>query len=172
MVLITTGLSLLGPYLMGLAIDQLSSLAHDLPGLARLVVLMLVTYAGAVARHMAADDPDDPRRPAHRARPAPRPVRQAANAAAAFFDGHTHGELMSRLTNDVENVNTVLTNSVTSFISAIFTLIGVIVVMLARQRPAGAGQPDRRAADGAARRASSPATAARASAISRRPWAC
>ncbi len=134
MVLLTTGLSLLGPYLMGLAIDRFI-LAHDLPGLARLIVLMLVSYAALsltswlqtiLMIRVAQGTVRDLRRDL---------FARLQTLSLRFFDGHTHGELMSRLTNDVENVNTVLTNSVTSFISSIFTLVGVIIVMLAVNVP-------------------------------------
>ncbi len=55
-----------------------------------------------------------------------------------FFDERTHGELMSRLTNDIENVNGVLNTSVPAFLSAIFTLPGVIIVMLLVNLPLAA----------------------------------
>jgi ATP-binding cassette subfamily B multidrug efflux pump len=47
-----------------------------------------------------------------------------------FFDRRTHGELMSRLANDVENVSNVLTESVTQLISSVLSIVGVAVMML------------------------------------------
>jgi ATP-binding cassette subfamily B protein len=47
-----------------------------------------------------------------------------------FFDGRQHGDLMSRLTNDVENVNQVLADGVIQIISGVLTMIGVAIVML------------------------------------------
>ena len=88
-----------------------------------------------------------------------------------FFDQRPHGELMSRLTNDVENVNAVLSENVTSFLSSVLTLIGVVIMMLALNVPLALVSlivvPLM-----AFSRATSPATAARGSAISRRRWAC
>jgi len=46
-----------------------------------------------------------------------------------FFDQRTHGELMSRLANDVENVSNVLTSSVTSLISSSLSVVGVAIMM-------------------------------------------
>jgi ATP-binding cassette subfamily B protein len=46
-----------------------------------------------------------------------------------FFDQRTHGELMSRLTNDIDNVSTVLSESVTQLISSALSIIGVAVMM-------------------------------------------
>jgi ATP-binding cassette subfamily B protein len=46
-----------------------------------------------------------------------------------FFDQHTHGELMSRLTNDVENISNILAESITQLISTILSVIGVATMM-------------------------------------------
>ncbi|WP_409296954.1 ABC transporter ATP-binding protein [Peribacillus sp. SCS-26] len=47
-----------------------------------------------------------------------------------FFDKRQHGELMSRVTNDIENVSSTLNSSVIQIISSILTLAGTISVML------------------------------------------
>ncbi|MCI9240396.1 ABC transporter ATP-binding protein [Oscillibacter sp.] len=47
-----------------------------------------------------------------------------------FFDTHTHGELMSRYTNDIETVSEALNNSFGSLISCTLTFTGTIVMML------------------------------------------
>lgn len=47
-----------------------------------------------------------------------------------FFDTHTHGEVMSRFTNDVDTLREMLSNSLASFISAGITVIGVFVMMV------------------------------------------
>jgi ATP-binding cassette subfamily B protein len=47
-----------------------------------------------------------------------------------FFDAHSNGELLSRVTNDVDNISSTLQQSITQFISAIVTLVGVIIMML------------------------------------------
>jgi len=47
-----------------------------------------------------------------------------------FFDSRTHGEILSRVTNDVDNISTTLQQSLTQLITSIVTLIGVIVMML------------------------------------------
>ena len=48
----------------------------------------------------------------------------------AFFDTRTHGELMSRLANDVENVSSMLSSSTTQLFSSLFTVTGSLVMML------------------------------------------
>ena len=47
-----------------------------------------------------------------------------------YFDTHTHGELMSRLTNDVDNVSTCVSQSISSLFSSVITLIGSLAMML------------------------------------------
>ncbi|RPJ09679.1 MAG: ABC transporter ATP-binding protein [Spirochaetaceae bacterium] len=47
----------------------------------------------------------------------------------AYHDSHPHGELMSRFTNDVENINNVMAMTVTQFLSGIFAIIGVLGMM-------------------------------------------
>ncbi|NLC44469.1 MAG: multidrug ABC transporter ATP-binding protein, partial [Clostridiales bacterium] len=47
-----------------------------------------------------------------------------------FFDSRQHGELMSRLTNDVDNISTTISGSLTQMIMYGFTIIGIFFVML------------------------------------------
>jgi len=47
-----------------------------------------------------------------------------------YFDTHTHGELMSRFTNDIETVSEALNNSFGSVISCVLNFTGTIVMML------------------------------------------
>ncbi len=47
-----------------------------------------------------------------------------------FFDTRTHGEIMSRLSNDVDNVSTMLSSSTTQLFSSLFMVVGSFVMML------------------------------------------
>ncbi|AFM39788.1 ABC-type multidrug transport system, ATPase and permease component [Desulfosporosinus acidiphilus SJ4] len=47
-----------------------------------------------------------------------------------FFDARTHGEILSRVTNDVDNIANTLQQSLTQLITSIVTIMGVIVMML------------------------------------------
>ena len=47
-----------------------------------------------------------------------------------YFDTHTHGELMSRLTNDVDNVSNTLSQSLSTLVSSALTIIGSLSMML------------------------------------------
>ena len=47
-----------------------------------------------------------------------------------YFDSRTHGEIMSRAVNDMDNLSTTLQQSITQLITSAVTLLGVIVIML------------------------------------------
>jgi len=62
-------------------------------------------------------------------------LRQQVEAKIArlplkFFDEHTHGEILSRAVNDMDNISNTLQQSLTQLITSAVTLIGVIVLML------------------------------------------
>ncbi len=48
----------------------------------------------------------------------------------SYFDKHPHGELMSRFTNDADNVQLALEQSVVSLFSSVLMFVGIVVVML------------------------------------------
>ncbi|MGC9523135.1 MAG: ABC transporter ATP-binding protein [Anaerolineae bacterium] len=128
LVALSSALGVLGPYMMGLAIDEYIVEA-DLPGLARLLIVMLVVYlfaSGAewLQRYIMAEASQTS-------------VLNLRNDLFAklqtlslrFFDQYTHGELMSRLTNDVDNVSQVLGDTVINLISSFLSVVGVTVMM-------------------------------------------
>jgi len=47
-----------------------------------------------------------------------------------YFDSHPTGEIMSRFTNDVDNIDVMLNNSLTSIVSGSISLIGTFIFML------------------------------------------
>lgn len=47
-----------------------------------------------------------------------------------YTDTHKHGDIMSRMTNDVENVSNAISQSITSLISSILTLVGAFSMMI------------------------------------------
>ncbi|MBO4897737.1 MAG: ABC transporter ATP-binding protein [Clostridia bacterium] len=47
-----------------------------------------------------------------------------------YFDTHTHGELMSRFTNDVDTMREMLSQSIPNFISSSFTIVSVFILMI------------------------------------------
>lgn len=47
-----------------------------------------------------------------------------------YFDSRTHGEILSRAVNDIDNISTTLQQSLTQLITSVITILGVIVMML------------------------------------------
>lgn len=47
-----------------------------------------------------------------------------------YFDGRTHGEVLSRVTNDIDTISNTLQQSVTQIITAVATIIGILIMML------------------------------------------
>jgi ATP-binding cassette subfamily B protein len=133
LVLVSSATDLLGPYLMGQAIDRFIT-KGDLGGLGRMLVLMALVYAVSaggvwlqnfVMVGVAQRVVRDLRRELF-ARLERLPVR--------FFDRSPHGDLMSRFTNDIENVSNILATGFNQIISSVVGLVGVIVVMLVLNR--------------------------------------
>ncbi|HVL25245.1 MAG TPA: ABC transporter ATP-binding protein [Thermomicrobiales bacterium] len=121
---------LAGPYLMGRAIDDYI-IPGDLPGLARIAALMLIVYLAAAALTwlQAYIMAGVAQRTVHHLR---RDLfTKLQSLPLRFFDQRPHGDTMSRLTNDVENINQVLTEGTTQIVSGVLTAVGVIILMLA-----------------------------------------
>ena len=47
-----------------------------------------------------------------------------------YFDGHAHGDVLSRVTNDIDNISTAMQQSLTQFITAVLTIVGVLFMMI------------------------------------------
>lgn len=124
-----TLLSLAAPYLIGHAIDQYI-IPRSYDGLLSLCFLLLAVYAGSsvltwlqqkLVVSASQNTVLDMRRDLF-GRLQLLPLR--------FFDGKTNGELMSRTTNDIENVSSTLSQSVTQLLSSVIMLAGSLAIML------------------------------------------
>jgi ATP-binding cassette subfamily B protein len=47
-----------------------------------------------------------------------------------FFDSRTYGDVLSRITNDIDNISTTLQQSILQLLSAVVTLLGIVAMML------------------------------------------
>ena len=127
-VVIYTLLGLVGPYLMGVAIDRFITPKQP-EGLGLVALLMLVTYLfnnlfRALADWLMASVSQralkDMRRDlfAHLQR---LPIR--------FFDRHPAGELMSRMTNDIDVINQAVSQNVTALLASVLSMAGIVIAM-------------------------------------------
>jgi len=128
LIVISTLLSLIGPFLIGVAIDQFIA-THDIAGLLRISLLMVSTYVAGSLASMASGW-----MMVSTAQRALRNLRRdlfehMETLPLSFFDKRPTGELMSRLTNDTDAINTALTQNVTQLISSLLLSVGILVVM-------------------------------------------
>ena len=127
-VLISTLLGLIGPYLMGKAIDGFIA-SKDIAGLAVIAAWMLVIFvvgnlADAISGWMMAGI----------SQKALKKVRtdlfgHLQTLPLRFFDNHTAGELMSRLTNDIDAINQAVSQNVVALLASVLSLLGILVAM-------------------------------------------
>ncbi len=128
-----TLLGLAGPYLIGQAIDRFIA-GKDPQGLLAIVLWMLLTYFlanlfTALANWAMA-------RISQRALKALRRslFEHLQNLSIRFFDTHTAGELMSRLTNDIDAINQAVSQNVTSLVAGTLSLVGIVAAMFLLNR--------------------------------------
>ena len=138
LVVLGTIFGLAGPALLGLAIDQ-TVVSGDLDGLARIAALMLLVYIGQgiatvihgilmtrVGQYFVAD------------------IRAALfrhfqALSMDYHDKHRVGDLMSRISNDSETINQILSNGLIQFTTNILSLGGIMVAMLLLNLPLAIG---------------------------------
>ncbi|KKB39662.1 Lipid A export ATP-binding/permease protein MsbA [Bacillus thermotolerans] len=127
-VVISTLLGLLGPYMIGVIIDE-HILPKDISGTFKfLIVLAAVYLAAAVFTWLQTF---------MMVRVSLRTIRtlrqdlfdKLQTLSLRFFDKRTHGDLMSRITNDIENLNNALSQSVVQIFSSVLMVAGVAIAM-------------------------------------------
>ena len=127
-VVIYTLLGLVGPYLMGVAIDRFIA-AKQIAGLVTIALWMLAVYLlnnlfQAIANWLMSDI-------SQRALKQMRKdlFTHLQRLPIAFFDRNPAGELMSRLTNDIDAINQAVSQNVTSLIASVLSMFGILVAM-------------------------------------------
>ncbi|MBR6718135.1 MAG: ABC transporter ATP-binding protein [Oscillospiraceae bacterium] len=55
----------------------------------------------------------------------------------SYIDNHSHGDLISRMTNDADNISNIISQSLSSLFSGVLTLIGTLFMMLRYNIPLG-----------------------------------
>src|ERR671916_1947751 len=118
-----------GPWLIGRAIDR-DILGRDPSGLFRTMLLLLGVYAagtlaqrgqirqvGAVGQSILASLRE-------------RIFERLLRLPLRYFDRRPLGDLMSRVTNDVDTLNQLLSQGFTQLLGSFFSLIGIVVAML------------------------------------------
>lgn len=55
--------------------------------------------------------------------------RHIVNLPVRYLDSNSHGDIMSRMTNDIENISTTFSQSLSSMFSGVLTIIGTVIMM-------------------------------------------
>ena len=135
-VLLAVGASVVGPSLQSSAIDKM--VTREFEKIPRFLGLMLLAYlANGIATLLQGF---------FSARLSQRVIfrlraqlfQKVIGLPIPWLDSHSHGDVMSRMTNDAENVSNVISSSLSSLFSGILMLIGTVVMML-RYSPALTG---------------------------------
>jgi ATP-binding cassette subfamily B protein len=127
-ILASTVLGLIGPYLMGQAIDKFIAI-KKISGLATIALWMLVVnvlgnICDAASGWMMASV----------SQKALKGVRHdlfghLQTPSLKFFDSNTAGELMSRLTNDIDAINQAVSQNVVSLVASVLSMAGILIAM-------------------------------------------
>ena len=128
-VILVTIVSLLTPSLQGQAIDHITTRQWD--QLYRCVVILLIAYLANILFGLA--------QTLLAANLSQRIVKQMRHdlfkkidyLSIKYLDTHSNGDIMSRMTNDVENVSNTISQSLGSLVSGVLTIIGTIAIMFA-----------------------------------------
>lgn len=128
-VILTTLIGLIGPYLIGVIVDDYI-IPKDINGTIKMAVLLAVVYSvyslfSWIQSYIMVNV----------SQKTIMTLRQDLfnhfqTLSLKFFDKRTQGELMSRVTNDIDQLNNALSQSVSQIISTILTVIGVMISML------------------------------------------
>lgn len=122
-----TATALIGPYLMGRAVDAL--VGQRRADLLRMTVFMFGAYGLASAAQLTqgilmADISQKTMRALRTDL-----FTHIQTLSLRFIDSRNQGDLMSRLTNDMDTVSQVLTNNAAQLFSGILTLVGILAII-------------------------------------------
>jgi ATP-binding cassette, subfamily B, multidrug efflux pump len=128
LLVVASVLSLLGPYLIGVAIDDFIA-ARDPVGLVRVSILLLLVFVSGNLFEAASNFTM-----ARVSQMALKNLRSdlfghLQKLPIKFFDTHTAGGLMSRLTNDIDAINQAVSQNVVALIASTLTLVGILIAM-------------------------------------------
>ena len=131
---IVTVADLAGPAMQGAAIDTISikdgRITVDMPALVTCLGIMgalfvinagMALFQGFIAAKLSQQTVYTLRNDL---------FRKISKLPIKFTDTHKHGDIMSRMTNDVENVSNAVSQSIASLISAVLTLVGAFTMMV------------------------------------------
>ena len=129
LVIVSIAATISGPYLIGFTIDRFIT-KGNINGLLRTALMM----AGIFITGWLADSVSG-MITANISQKALKVIRKdlfehLQKLSISFFDRNPHGDLMSRLTNDVDAINQAVSQNITQLFSNVLTMTGVLIAML------------------------------------------
>lgn len=136
MVLTVTVLGLIGPHLQGEAIDAITldkekgKLDVDYAKMISMLIWILVVFVlssvftyfqGILSAHLSQNTVKVMRKDL---------FDHIVKLPIKYTDTHAHGDIMSRMTNDVDNISNTISQSIGSLFSGVLTILGSLVIML------------------------------------------
>lgn len=128
-VILSSVLTLIGPLLIGIIIDDYI-LKKDLSGTARMLVLLGVIYTASSAISWLQQYVMIQISQKTIATLRGELFAKIQSLPVSFFDKRQQGDLMSRMTNDVENLNAALSQSIIQIVSSVLTIVGTAIAMV------------------------------------------
>jgi len=133
LLVVGAGLSLVSPLLIGQAIDTIIK-THSAQGLLHIAGLMTAAgvgtwLAGSLQAWIMAGVSQYAVRDMRRGL-----FEHLQTLSMSYFDRHSQGDLMSRLTNDMDAISQTLSQDLTSLVSNVFSVAAIIGIMLALNR--------------------------------------
>lgn len=129
LVIVSSALALIGPFLIGKIIDK-HIVLNDFEGMKSMIIWLIVIYV-FLSLSMFFQNYwmiGIAQQTIYRMRTSL--FAHFQKLPVTFFDKRQHGELMSRVTNDIENVSATLNSSFIQVFSSVLTLTGTVIVML------------------------------------------
>jgi ATP-binding cassette, subfamily B, multidrug efflux pump len=132
-VVIYSLLGLVGPYLMGVAIDRFIA-TKQADGLTQIALWMLAVYFlnnlfQAIAAWVMSKTSQEALKYMRRDL-----FQHLQTLPQSFFDQNSAGELMSRLTNDIDAINQAVSQNVTTLVASVLSMVGILIAMFVLDR--------------------------------------
>ena len=129
LVTVSASASILGTYLLKPVINNYI-IPGDIPGLVKMLILMGILYLCGALSCYAYNQ-----MMVHISQQAVSEIRSdlfvhTQRLPLTYFDAHTHGELMSRFTNDVDTISEALNSSFAMMIQSFITITGTLTMLL------------------------------------------
>ncbi|MBR6421080.1 MAG: ABC transporter ATP-binding protein [Oscillospiraceae bacterium] len=134
-VLVSVLASVFAPSFQSQAIDKIVSAEYDL--LPRILIIMIALYAvqGITTLLQGYISASLSQRIVSRLRT--QLFDKIVRLPISYIDGHSHGDLISRMTNDADNISGIISSSLSSLFSGVLMLIGTTAMMLYYSVPLG-----------------------------------